>query len=745
MKNRFVVVDGLRRARNFEEITKKSKIGDVKMKTKLKKFLIILMVLVTIIQITISSFAGLEKGDKINLKSNGRLDCLLQFYKDEISAWSYKVAYYIYYQDKETGKKMPAICVDRSVDGVGELGSYDTTIDICNDDGIYTILYIYNNKKYGDWGLKNNEDYYLAVQTAMHCYTDKVSPKKVYRVGEGVLAGYTPSTLNEIKTRGTAVLNTAESLYNSAIKKEYKQNNLTINLNEKSEWVEENISGKEYYSKKFEVTSNVSLDYYKIDTSDLYGNVKIFDLNNNEIKEKAQVNNNDFKIAIAKSDITSPKTIKGNIKIDSATAKIPVAVYANSNNPKKQDYVVYTDKMQQVTKTKETTLTVKNNKIFIYKLDSKTKTPLKGAEFDIYKKQTDSSGNYILNEKTFMFTTESSNSKGEITLPIEESGEYLAKEKKAPDSYALSNKIYEFSVQVGLNPKNIEIKVDNEKIKGKIEIIKISKDYNEILDIKEGTGLEGAKYKIEDSNGNLIGTYTTDAEGKILTDELEYGEYKIYEIESPKFYNLNKEPQTVFINEDGKTYTVTFENESSKVKVNVEKSGTKETEAGKTIEYEFDNLENQSNVVVDNFTWRDVLPTDAVRLEEISTGTWTEEIEYSIWYKTNLSDEDILYKEKLNSKENYKFKLNDLKLSKNEYITEFEFRFGTVNPGFKEEVNPKIYCKVLDNLKNGYEFTNNTFITATYLDKKVEDNDNWKTIIYNKETPIKKKLPKTGF
>ena len=714
------------------------------MKIKLKKALILLMVLINIIQINICSFAGLEENQKIKLKSNGMLDCLLQFYKESIEDWSYKVAYYIYYLDEETGKKIPAICVEPSKDGVGESGSYDTTIDVCNDNGVYTILYIYNNKKFSAWNLESEKDYYLAVQTAMHCYTEKISPKKKYRVGDRILDGYTPESLKEIKTRGKAVLDTAESLYNSAIKKEYSQEFLTIDLKEKSDWIEEKINGKEYYSKKYEVDSNVKLDYYKIDVSELWNNAKIFDMKNNNIKEKSKFTNNEFKVSIEKSEISTPKTIKGKIKIESATAQIPTAVYAKSNKDSKQNYVIYTDKTQQVSKVKTTGFTTVNNKIKIHKIDSNTKIPLEGVDFDIYNKQKDNEGNYILNENTYMFTTEKSNSNGEIFIEIEKAGDYLAVEKTAPEGYVVSDEVYEFSVDVGIAPKDIEINVENDLIEGKIEILKKSKGYNKFLNIEDGTPLADAKYKIEDENGKTIGTYITNSEGLILSDELPYGKYKIYEIESPKFYNLNSEPQEIFINENNKKYEVIFENEASDVELKIEKTGTKETEAGKMVEYEFDNLENISNVSVDNFTWKDVLPTDAVRISEISTGTWKDEVEYSIWYKTNLNDKYTLYKDKLNSKENYRLKMDEIKLSKNEYITEYEFRFGTVKPGFKEEINPKIYCKVLNNLKSGYEFTNNTYLTATYFDEKIEAKDEWKTIIYNKKKPKENKLPKTG-
>ena len=615
------------------------------MKTTMKKIIAIIMALIILIQITTNSFASLEIGTKINLKCKSRLDSLLQYYKEEISDWSYKVAYYIYYIDEETGKKQPAICVELSKDGVGESGSYDTTINVCEDDGIYTILYIYNNKKYSSWGLESEEDYYLAVQTAMHCYSEKIKPKDKYRVGDRVLEGYTPSTIEEIEKRGTAVLNTAQSLYNSAIKKEYKQQNLKVNLEEKGEWIEENINGTEYYSKKYEVTSNVDLEYYKLDTSSFYNNIKVFDLKNNEIDTNKNITNTEFKIALQKSEISNGKTITGNIKISSATAELSVAVYAKSNNSDKQNYVVYTDKSEQTSTTKEISLTTKNNKTTINKIDIETNNPLEGAIFDIYMNEKDNNGDYIINEETYVLTTNKTDIDGKIIVELEEAGDYILKEKEAPEGYAVSEEILEFTVQTGLSPEDKEIYVYNKELK---------------LDL------------------------------------------------------------------------------------NIEKSGTKEAQAGEIIEYEFNNLQNNSNVSVNNFVWKDVLPTNAIRLTELSTGTWSEEVEYSIWYKTNLNEEYTMYKDKLNSTQNYTFKVSDMNLSKNEYITEYELRFGTVDSGFKENINPKIYCKVLEGLENGYEFINNTYLTATYSDKKIEEKDEWETIIYTKEVPKEKKLPKTG-
>lgn len=80
-----------------------------------------------------------------------------------------------------------------------------------------------------------------------------------------------------------------------------------------------------------------------------------------------------------------------------------------------------------------------------------------------------------------------------------------------------------------------------------------------------------------------------------------------------------------------------------------------------------------------------------------------------------------------------------------EYVTDYEFRFGIVKIGFQEEESPILYCDIVDGLGNGYLFTNNTKVKGTYFEKEVEDNDNWTTITYYKEIKVDEILPKTRF
>ena len=46
---------------------------------------------------------------------------------------------------------------------------------------------------------------------------------------------------------------------------------------------------------------------------------------------------------------------------------------------------------------------------------------------------------------------------------------------------------------------------------------------------------------------------------------------------------------------------------------------------------------------------------------------------------------------------------------------------------------PKLYCDVLENLDNGYKFTNKTKVSGSYKEEGTEDEDEWTTIVYNKE------------
>ena len=265
----------------------------------------------------------------------------------------------------------------------------------------------------------------------------------------------------------------------------------------------------------------------------------------------------------------------------------------------------------------------------------------------------------------------------------------------------------------------------NEKMKGHIQVIKTSSEDNKYSKLPKGSPLSDVVFEVYDSENNLVDTITTDETGKAITKELIIGKYTVKEVKSAKYYLLNENIYEVTIEDDG-TFDVKVENDNVEIDIEVTKKGFIETQSRDSIYYDFSNIHNKSNIALDNFTWSDSLPTNALRANKIYTGTWNEELTYSVWYKTNLSDDFIQIADNLSTLENN------------------EVRFGTVKADFKEIEKPRLYCDMLDNLPNGFVFVNHTKVSGNYEDVYVEDKDDWKTITYYKEIEVTQKLPRTG-
>ncbi|PGT94834.1 hypothetical protein COD20_30265, partial [Bacillus cereus] len=62
--------------------------------------------------------------------------------------------------------------------------------------------------------------------------------------------------------------------------------------------------------------------------------------------------------------------------------------------------------------------------------------------------------------------------------------------------------------------------------------------------------LAGAKFKIEDLNGKIVGELVTNEEGEVISKDLPIGNYTLVEVEAPKGYELLKDKITVKIEKD---------------------------------------------------------------------------------------------------------------------------------------------------------------------------------------------------
>ena len=470
----------------------------------------------------------------------------------------------------------------------------------------------------------------------------------------------------------------------------------------------------------------------------------------NELKKgqirviKVDKDNNEVKLERVKFDVLDEKgnvleTITTDKNGEALTSRYPIRDFSKltivekktlSNyvlNETPQTVTLTEDQIKDITFENE----LKKGQIKVIKVDKdNNEVKLEGVEFKVYDEDNNLVDTLITDEN------------GEATskrLRIDK--KYTIVESKTLSNYVLN----ETPQTVTLTEDQItDITFENELIKGYIKIIKTSKEDNQYNGDTKGTRLANAKFEVYDEDNNLVDTLITDENGEAISKELLKGKYKILEVESPDYYVLT---ETVFDTEIVKhqeIVNVEIENDNVDIDVEVTKKGFVETQSKDSIYYDFSNIHNNSNIAIDNFTWSDSLPTNALRANRIYTGTWNEDLMYSIWYKTNLSDDYIMLVDGLNTQKNNEVKFTDAKLKEGEFITDFEFRFGTVKADFKEVEQPRLYCDMLDNLPNGFVFVNHTKVSGNYKDIYVEDKDDWKTITYYKEIELTEKLPRTG-
>ena len=387
--------------------------------------------------------------------------------------------------------------------------------------------------------------------------------------------------------------------------------------------------------------------------------------------------------------------------------------------------------------------------IVVNKKDKDDYKTLLGAQFSLYAKEDIKNyKNEVVVKANELIEVAISDENGKANfkadLPLTN---FIIRESKSPKGYVLSDEIIEVNAEYkGQDAKviNLEYEMKNEKMKGRIRIIKTSSNYNKYSNLPKGTPLEGVTFEVYDSENNLVDTIMTDETGTATTKELFIGNYTIKEISSAKYYLLNEKIYNVKIVDDG-TIDVEIMNDNVEIDVEIQKNGFIETQSKDNIFYNFKNIKNNSNVSLDTFTWADHLPTNAVRIDRLYTGTWNEDLKYDVYYKTNKSKDYILFKENLNTQIIYELNFKELKLQEDEYVTDYEFRFGKVKKGFQEIDSPILYCDILDGLGNGYIFINKTKVKGTYLEKEVEDTDDWTTITYFKEIKVDDVLPRTRF
>ena len=535
----------------------------------------------------------------------------------------------------------------------------------------------------------------------------------------------------QVKDQNGNVLETIKTNENGeATTKDYPirdYEKLTITETKTGKWYKLNDKPQTVTLKENEITNITFTNEKK------KGQIKVIkvDLDNKEVK----IPDVEFKVYDEKGNVVD--TLKTDKNGEATSKRLPIDQEYKVQETKTGKWYVLNETPQKVTLKEDeiTNMTFTNEKkkgqIRVIKVDLDNKeVKIPDVEFKVY----DEKGNVVDTLKT--------DKNGEaITkrLPIDQ--QYTIQETNTLKTYVLNDK----KETVTLTQDQItDITFENEKIKGRIEITKVSKDDNMLTKEVAGTPLENAVFEIYTEKDELVDTITTAKDGKAISKLLEYGNYYVKE-KNPgsDYYLLNTEKYEIQIREHNKTIPVTIENKSVEVGLDIDKTGLVQAQPNDEIKYSFNSLKNTSNVALDNFTWSDDLPTDYIRITKLFTGTYNEDLDYSVKYKTNKSEDYIEYG-KYNTQKNNYIDFTKVDLEEDEYITNYKVEFGTVMPGFEAVEKPFIFCKVLPTVKAEDRWINYTKLTGNYKEHELEDKAEWPTTSYSKKLEVKK-LPRTGF
>ena len=381
---------------------------------------------------------------------------------------------------------------------------------------------------------------------------------------------------------------------------------------------------------------------------------------------------------------------------------------------------------------KTTTKTVTNKAvsgILIHKIDSTTGEGIYGVSFILY----DSGNNPIAQE--------TSDDRGYVRFEGLTAGRYSLRELEN-EGYIPDTQRKTVYVRSG---ETTEIEWKNTPITGQIQIVKTSADYNSMNGWPAGTPIPNTVFEVYNARTNrLVDTIRTNKSGRAVSKPLPLGRYKIVESKAAEFYGLDKTPIEVEIEYAGQIVKAAMTNKSLYTNVSIKKTGYVEVMPGQLVRYNFTSIANNSTTALESFYWRDTLPTSAVRIQTIYTGTWNTPGSYKVVYRTNLSgDTWRTLADNLSTSKNYVLDASPaaLGLASNEYVTEFMAAFGIVPSNFRQVEAPRVDCKVLSKLTGGMQFVNQADAGGVYNGQWIMATSRWVTRAYAPSKP----LPRTGY
>ena len=371
----------------------------------------------------------------------------------------------------------------------------------------------------------------------------------------------------------------------------------------------------------------------------------------------------------------------------------------------------------------------KSSRILLHKVDKDTGKGIYGAVFLLYDSNHNPIGEYVTDQDGYIYADDGL-----------ADGRYYLREIKAADGYVLDPELKTIYLRYG---STTEIEWTNTPIRGQIQIVKKSADYNPTNGLPAGSLLEGAVFEIYDKAGNVVDTIRTDRNGRAVSKLLPLSRYTIREVRAPAFYSANPTAMTAYLEHEGQIITFEVMNASVNTGVSIKKTGPSEVMPNQPIRYTFSQIGNTSNVALDSFYWRDTLPAQVI-VNRFVTGTYNQAQSYKIVYKVNGAGTYRTLADNLSTAKNYVLDMRPavIGLAANERITEVMFVFGTVPAGFAQVETPVLYGTVHGGLSNGTSLVNSADVGGLYNGQWIQAVSRWLTTVYAKTTMT---LPKTGY
>ena len=685
---------------------------------KIISIMILLIQLITMITNLNISNANIKEGDTVTLLGDHECHSLVEYWMASHNKWSYKIVWYVYYIDANTGNRYPAFCVEPAKEGVGTgYSSYNASITKETDNVIWRILSKgYMGSKWTDWNIENDDDFYSATKIALHSYKEGVAPKDKYILGNRSVDG---NTVETIQRRGRKALDIAQTLYEYGIngKEVYESPNVNVSTN--GEKKIENINGVEYYIQNYKVTANKTLNSYKVSIENFVSGTKILDSNN---IENSNFSNNTFKIAIPTKNIK--ENINGKINIIDAQVKTCPIYYAQSSVPSAQSYVTYTSSYELASTHTNLNISSNNANLKITKIDSKTKKPLPNVTFKLTDEKGANLGEYTTNQN------------GIIEVKNMKPGTVTIKEIKVDNKYVLNPTENKLTLEWG---KTSNITIENDKKQGKINVLKTDLENNKIT-------LEGVEFELYNDKNELIKKLVTDKNGEIKVDNLDIGNYTLKEVKTNEKYILNDEKIELKV-EWNKETVLEVKNARKKGNLKIIKEDIENKEIKlEGVEFELYNSEGKCiEKLITN-------QNGEIQVENLDIGTYILK-EVKTNEKYILNDEEIQIKIEWNKQNILEIqnarKKGNLKVIKQDIEDEqiklegVEFELydnkGKLIDKYTTDVNGEI---IVENLNIGNYYLKETKTNEKYVlnEKEIEIKIEW-----NKETKIEvKNLRKKG-